>query len=129
MTRKLLSYAQNADEIQYISGSSTATSRPAVKPHPLLSQGPSASSKTAETTPPAPAETQINTAPAPVAKVAMVADAPVQAKDIVIAIIAQKLRKSHAEVATDKTIKLLVSGIVLPLTLPLYSLQLLMTQI
>ncbi|KJK60840.1 hypothetical protein P875_00042921 [Aspergillus parasiticus SU-1] len=110
MTRKLLSYAQNADEIQYISGSSTATSRPAVKPHPLLSQGPSAPGKAAETTPPAPAETQVNTAPAPVAKVAMVADAPVQAKDIVIAIIAQKLRKSHAEVATDKSIKLLVSG-------------------
>jgi fatty acid synthase subunit alpha len=111
MTRKLLSYAQNAQEIQYtLASSSTVSSKTAVKSAiPPSSQEPSPPKAAVETTPPsAPA---VSTAVTHVAKVAMIADAPVQAKDIVIAVIAQKLRKNHTEVAMDKTIKALVSGI------------------
>ncbi|KAF5864592.1 hypothetical protein ETB97_007150 [Aspergillus alliaceus] len=111
MSRKLLSYAQNAEEIQYTLGSSSTTStREAVKPPLLRSKEPAAPRTAVETTPAAPALSRASTTVPPAAKFAKIADAPVAAKDIVIAIIAQKLRKSHAEVALDKTIKALVSG-------------------
>ncbi|KAF7590229.1 hypothetical protein BBP40_003113 [Aspergillus hancockii] len=105
MTRKLLSYAQNAQEIQYtLASSSTVNNKKAVKsPSPPPPQEQPAPKVVVESTPP----------PAPagnVVKAAMVVDAPVEAKDIVISVIAQKLRKSHTEVAMDKTIKALVSG-------------------
>jgi fatty acid synthase subunit alpha len=118
MKRRFLSYAQNAQEIQYLLEAAEAEAAPARK-----DAGQSATSPATQATPSAqatvkvlqtrdPSEVQVDiTASAQVANAAPISDAPVDAKEILVAIIASKLRKSHSELATQQTIKALANGI------------------
>ncbi|RAK71486.1 uncharacterized protein BO72DRAFT_503369 [Aspergillus fijiensis CBS 313.89] len=117
MTRKFLSYAQNAQEIQYLleaapavtatgSQPAVASAKPTATPVATAVQATMEVSKTDS-----PTALQVNVAAsAQVAQAAPLPDCPVDAKEIVIAIIAGKLRKSHGELATEKSIKALASG-------------------
>lgn len=123
MKRRFLSYAQNAPEIQYLletalaeatggKSSKAPAAKSAIQAAPPKQETAKAPKKEE------PSEGQANVAaPVQVVNAEAIPDAPVDAKDIVVVIIARKLRKSFDELATQQTIKALVNGIVL-LSLP-----------
>ncbi|OJJ42478.1 hypothetical protein ASPZODRAFT_105188 [Penicilliopsis zonata CBS 506.65] len=96
MTRRFLSYARNSQEIQYILQEAAQTVQAAVKPP---TEAPVVQAPVVQA---AAASDQVKAAPIP--------DAPVEAKEILVAIVAGKLRKSHGELATEKSIKALSNG-------------------
>ena len=117
ITRRFLSYAQNAQEIQYLLEAGTVATPEKTKKieTPTKSTVTEAATtaqvtvkglQTAESS-----EAQQNvTAPTQIANAAPIPDAQIDAKEILVAIVAGKLRKSHGELATMKTIKALANG-------------------
>ncbi|KAJ5262335.1 hypothetical protein N7524_007640 [Penicillium chrysogenum] len=117
ITRRFLSYAQNAQEIQYLLEAGTVATPEKTKKieTPTKSTVTEAATtaqvtvkglQTAESS-----EAQPNvTASTQIANAAPIPDAQIDAKEILVAIVAGKLRKSHGELATMKTIKALANG-------------------
>ncbi|KAI8872143.1 fatty acid synthase [Ramicandelaber brevisporus] len=100
--RSTLCYSKHEKEIYYAFD-------PAPEPEPTPSATPAAAPPAAAPAAPAPAAAAA--APAPSAgPAAAVADAPVKAGDVLHVLVAQKLKKTLAEVPTSKAIKDLVGG-------------------
>jgi len=104
LQRQVLSYSKDGKEIYY------DVEPIADEPEPASAAASSASASSAPSS--APAAAVAMAAPAPSAgPAAAVADAPVTATDIVRSLIAQKLKKSLADVPLSKAIKDLVGGV------------------
>ncbi|KAJ6134373.1 hypothetical protein N7523_000695 [Penicillium sp. IBT 18751x] len=117
MKRRFLSYAQNASEIQYLLEASPVAAPESKKSAGVSATLPTTQAATAATATmtvhqtTAPSEVQADiTASAQVASAAPIPDTPVDAKDILVAIIASKLRKNYGELDTQQTIKALANG-------------------
>ncbi|KAJ5674929.1 Acyl transferase/acyl hydrolase/lysophospholipase [Penicillium maclennaniae] len=117
MKRRFLSYAQNAPEIQYLLEAAPVAAAESKKSTGVSATLPTTQAATAAaatvtvhpTT--APSEVQADiTASAQVTNAAPIPDTPVDAKDILVAIIASKLRKNYGELDTQQTIKALANG-------------------
>jgi fatty acid synthase subunit alpha len=125
MKRKLLYYGQNEKEIHYDADALPKPNRANAKSNHdtahrkqkerLTTEGAVAVEVT--TTP----SSSVPSAPAPVSVTATattassspackIDDVPLSAKDVVVSLIAQKLKKSYREIETNKTIKHLVGG-------------------
>ncbi|PGH20062.1 hypothetical protein AJ80_03712 [Polytolypa hystricis UAMH7299] len=122
MTRKLLYYSKNSRELQYeldavpkparaIGRMGHDRPRRTQKGSAKANEAKPAAAKTA-----AAAATPAAASPKPAAPTAKapsarnVSDAPISAKDVVVTIIAQKLKKSYGEIPAKKTIKQLAGG-------------------
>ncbi|KAJ6023758.1 Acyl transferase/acyl hydrolase/lysophospholipase [Penicillium herquei] len=114
MKRRFLSYAQNAQEIKYLL--ETTPTGAGGKKSAQASTGASATkaiaaAQAAVSVQTASSEIQVAAAAsAQVANVAPIPDTPVEAKEILVAIIASKLRKNYGELGTDQSVKALASG-------------------
>ncbi|KAI2791870.1 Fatty acid synthase subunit alpha [Penicillium oxalicum] len=118
MTRRFLSYAQNAQEIHYLLASAPAGAAEGQK------NVSSATKSKATASPPTTAQatvavTQQSSAPETavsastslqVTNVAPISDVPTPAREILLAIVGSKLRKYHNEVPAQQSIKALASG-------------------
>lgn len=114
MKRRFLSYAQNAQEIQYLLDTAPAAAAEGNKKAkesitPTVATTAQVTVKSLESTDLSEAQLKV-TASAQIVNVAPIPDVPVDAKEVLVAIVASKLRKNHAELATVKTIKALANG-------------------
>jgi fatty acid synthase subunit alpha len=122
MKRKLLYYGQNVKEIHYDADALPKPNRANAKSNHDTAHCKQKERSTTEgavaveiTTAPS---SSVHSAPAPVSvttsasssPACKIDDVPLSAKDVVVSLIAQKLKKSYGEIETNKTIKHLVGG-------------------
>ncbi|KAF7715224.1 Fatty acid synthase alpha subunit [Penicillium ucsense] len=117
MTRRFLSYAQNAQEIHYLLSSAPTT--PSETQKSQKSTSPAVSTKSAGAPASITQATASVVAPEAAATVSVsaqmtntapISDVPTPASEILLAIVGSKLRKHHSEVAAQQSIKALASG-------------------